>query len=47
MAWAGTRAGRFELADHKDCPSRGLNSAGFTVIDLGSQPTTTVRFKEP
>lgn len=52
LAWGGavalcTRDGRFELADHKDCPSRGLNSAGFAVIDLGSQPATTVRFKEP
>jgi uncharacterized membrane protein len=52
LAWGGavalcTRDGRFELADHKDCTSRGLNSAGFAVIDLGSQPTTTVRFKEP
>jgi uncharacterized membrane protein len=52
LAWGGavalcTRDGRFELADHKNCPSRGLNSAGFAVIDLGSQPAMTVRFKEP
>ena len=52
LAWGGTvalctRDGRFELADHKDCAARGLNSAGFTVIDVGSQPVTTVRFKEP
>jgi uncharacterized membrane protein len=51
LAWGGTvalctRDGRFELADHKDCATRGLNSAGFTVIDTGSQPTTTIRFKE-
>ena len=38
---------RFELADHKDCAARGLNSAGFAVIDLAGQPSTTVRFKEP
>ncbi len=52
LAWGGTvalctRDGRFELADHKDCAARGLNSAGFAVIDVGSQPATTVRFKEP
>ena len=42
-----TRDGRFELADHKDCATRGLNSAGFAVIDLTGKPSTTVRFKEP
>jgi uncharacterized membrane protein len=42
-----TRDGRFELADHKDCASRGLNSAGFAVIDLAGKPSMTVRFKEP
>jgi uncharacterized membrane protein len=52
LAWGGnvalcTRDGKFELSDHKDCAARGLNSAGFAVIDLGSQPATTVRFKEP
>jgi uncharacterized membrane protein len=52
LAWGGTvalctRDGRFELSDHKDCAARGLNTAGFAVIDLGSQPATTVRFKEP
>jgi uncharacterized membrane protein len=52
LSWGGmvmlcTRDGKFELSDHKDCAARGLNSAGFAVIDLGSQPATTVRFKEP
>jgi uncharacterized membrane protein len=52
LAWGGTvalctRDGRFELADHKDCATRGLNSAGFAVIDLTDNPSTTVRFKEP
>jgi uncharacterized membrane protein len=52
LAWGGkvalcTRDGKFELSDHKDCAARGLNSAGFAVIDVGSQPSTTVRFKEP
>ncbi len=52
IAWGGTvalctRDGRFELADHKDCAARGLNSAGFTVIDVSKQPATTIRFKEP
>lgn len=52
LAWGGTvalctRDGRFELADHKDCAARGLNSAGFAAIDIGGKPATTVRFKEP
>ena len=52
LSWGGrvalcTRDGKFELADHKDCAARGLNSAGFAVIDVGGQPATTVRFKEP
>lgn len=52
LAWGGrvalcTRDGRFELSDHKDCAARGLNSAGFAVVDLGANPTTTLRFKEP
>ncbi|MFN3658731.1 MAG: DUF1036 domain-containing protein [Pseudolabrys sp.] len=52
LSWGGTvalctRDGRFELADHQDCAARGLNSAGFAVIDRGNEPTTTVRFREP
>ena len=52
LAWGGnvalcTRDGKFELSDHKDCAARGLNSAGFAAIDVGEQPSTTVRFKEP
>ena len=52
LSWGGnvalcTRDGKFELSDHKDCAARGLNSAGFTVIDTGGQPVTTVRFREP
>jgi uncharacterized membrane protein len=52
LSWGGkvvlcTRDGRFELSDHKDCAARGLNSAGFAVIEVGGQPSTTVRFKEP
>lgn len=52
LSWGGsvvlcTRDGRFELSDHKDCGTRGLNSAGFAVIDIGGQPSTTVRFKQP
>ena len=51
LAWGGTvalctRDGRFEVSDHKDCATRGLNSAGFVVIDLGAQPSMIVRFKE-
>lgn len=52
LCWGGkvtlcTRDGKFELSNHKDCAARGLNSAGFAVIDAGTNPTTTVRFKEP
>jgi uncharacterized membrane protein len=52
LNWGGavtlcTRDGKFELSDHKDCAARGLNSAGFAVLDLSGQPSTTVRFKEP
>jgi uncharacterized membrane protein len=51
LSWGGTvalctRDGRFELADHKDCAARGLNSAGFAAFDVGDQPSTTLRFKE-
>jgi len=52
LAWGGnvtlcTRDGKFELADHKDCATRGLNTAGFALINLDNQATATVRFKEP
>ncbi len=52
LSWGGTvtlctRDGKFELADHKDCAGRGLNSAGFAVIDISGAPAMTVHFKEP
>ncbi len=52
LAWGGkvtlcTRDGKFELADHKDCAARGLNTAGFALVDVSGQPSTTVRFKPP
>lgn len=52
LSWGGkvvlcTRDGRFELSNHKDCAARGLNSAGFALIDAGAGPATIVRFKEP
>jgi uncharacterized membrane protein len=52
LSWGGkvalcTRDGKFELSNHKDCLGRGLNSAGFALIDAGANPSTTVRFKEP
>lgn len=52
LSWGGnvplcTRDGKFELSDHKDCAARSLNSAGFAAVDIGGQPATTVRFKEP
>ncbi len=52
LAWGGnvplcTRDSKFELADHKDCAARGLNTAGFAVIEVGAQPAASVHFKEP
>ncbi|MGH6664127.1 MAG: DUF1036 domain-containing protein [Pseudolabrys sp.] len=52
LSWGGdvplcTRDGKFELSDHKDCAARGLNTAGFAVLDIGAHPSTIVRFKEP
>jgi uncharacterized membrane protein len=52
LSWGGevalcTRDGKFELADHKDCAARGLNTAGFALIDVSGQPSATVHFKEP
>jgi uncharacterized membrane protein len=52
LSWGGnvalcTRDGKFEVSSHKDCTTRGLNTAGFAVIDTGGQPLTTVRFREP
>ena len=52
LAWGGnvplcTRDARFEVSNQKDCAARGLNSAGFAVIDLSTQPSATIRFKEP
>jgi uncharacterized membrane protein len=52
LSWGGkvalcTRDGKFEPSNHKDCAARGLNSAGFAVIDTGANPSTTVHLKEP
>jgi uncharacterized membrane protein len=52
LAWGGnvplcTRDGKFELADHKDCAARGLNTAGFAVVEVGAQPAASVHFREP
>jgi len=52
LAWGGnvtlcTRDGKFELADHKDCAARGLNTAAFALVDLDRQAAATVRFREP
>jgi uncharacterized membrane protein len=52
LAWGGkvalcTRDSRFEVSNQKDCVARGLNSAGFAVIDLSTQPSAIIRFKEP
>jgi uncharacterized membrane protein len=50
LVWGGnvplcTRDGKFDLSNHRDCAARGLNSAGFAVIDVGANPSATVRFK--
>ena len=51
--WGGnvplcTRDGKFELADHKDCAARGLNSRPVLPSSIvGAQPSTSVHFKEP
>ena len=42
-----TRDGKFELGDHKDCAARGLNTAGFAVVEVGAQPAASVHFREP
>ena len=52
VSWGGdvtlcTRDGKFELSDQKDCAVRGLNATGFAAVNVGGQPSTTVRFKEP
>jgi uncharacterized membrane protein len=52
LTWGGevplcTRDGKFDLSNHKDCAARGLNSAKFAVIDVGANPSTVMRFKEP
>ena len=52
LAWGGnvplcTRDSKFELADHKDCAARGLNTAGFAVVEVGAQPAASVHFREP
>jgi uncharacterized membrane protein len=52
LAWGGnvplcTRDAKFELADHKDCAARGLNTAGFAVVEVGAQPAASVHFREP
>jgi uncharacterized membrane protein len=50
LSWGGkvmlcTRDGRFALSNQKDCAARGLNSAGFALVDASA--AATVRFKEP
>ncbi len=52
LSWGGklrlcTRLGKFELVDQKDCAARGLQTAGFAIVDLAGKPAVTVRFKQP
>ncbi len=49
LAWGGkvmlcTRDGRFEVANQKDCAARGLNAAGFSVIETANG-SAVVTFK--
>jgi uncharacterized membrane protein len=50
LAWGGdtvlcTRNTKFELFDQHDCTAKGLNAAGFALIELAGRSGTTVRFK--
>ena len=50
LSWGGstilcTREVKFELTDHKDCTGMGLNSTGFTTVELAQKGATTVYFK--
>jgi uncharacterized membrane protein len=49
ISWGGstvlcTRSVKFELNDHKDCISSGLNATGFATVELNGG-ATTVQFK--
>jgi len=51
LAWGGstmlcTRNVKFEISDHKECASRGLNATGFAAIELAGRSGATVRFRE-
>jgi uncharacterized membrane protein len=51
LFWGGTvtlctRDGKFELAEHKDCASRGLNPAGFATIEVGGSQPATIHFRD-
>jgi uncharacterized membrane protein len=50
ISWGGstilcTRNVKFELSDHKDCGSSGLNATGFATVELTGSSGTTVQFK--
>ena len=52
LAWGGkitlcTKAGKFEISNHKNCAGRGLSSAGFATINIAGKASMTVHFKEP
>ena len=42
-----TKAGKFEISNHKNCAGRGLSSAGFAAINIAGKASMTVHFKEP
>lgn len=51
MAWGGdvslcTRAGKFELGEHKDCAARGFVPAGFAPVELAGNTPATIRFTD-
>jgi hypothetical protein len=41
-----TRDGKFELAEHKDCATCGLNPAGFATIEVGGSQPATQHFRD-
>ncbi|MCW5680856.1 MAG: DUF1036 domain-containing protein [Xanthobacteraceae bacterium] len=52
LNWGGTRRlcvknTRFEIREHDNCPARGLESKGFTPVEISVQGGATLRFREP
>lgn len=52
LNWSGTtmlctRESKFELNEQGDCNSRGLNTSGFTTVDINPDSGKTLRFTLP